>query len=219
MLDWLLRRIADEDGVSGDPPVSAECGDVIGIGVEGRFSRIAIALAADSEDVVTIAPNIRLVPTDSAILEHFLRSHWRSLDHIGINISARDLDIAGWRRLIADIAQSLPAYRLNVDSPNDIVMIVDDGTVSGSGVVELVHDRTASYSSFHLCISVHADRAALEAMFPPPLGAYKPGDEPFFRSVALPGALRLPAYLDLAFSDGGMTPWADIVGAMGTRIG
>jgi len=96
-------------------------------------------------------------------------------------------------------------------------MIVQ-GDGDRASVVELVHDRAAERSSFHICARVEADRAMVEAAFPKPHGAYKPGDEPFFRSVALSVSPRLPSYLDLAFSDGQMGPWPWIVAAMGKRI-
>ena len=100
---------------------------------------------------------------------------------------------------------------------SDIVMVVkEDG--DRASVVELVLDRSAERSSFHVCARVSADRTAVEAAFPAPFGAYKPGDEPFFLSVALPVSPRLPSYLDLAFSDAQLGPWPQIVAAMGKRI-
>ena len=63
-----------------------------------------------------------------------------------------------------------------------------------------------------------AARGLVDAEFPGPFGGYKPGDEPFFRSVALPYTLGMPTYLDLSFSDAQMAPWPQIVAAMGKRI-
>jgi hypothetical protein len=136
---------------------------------------------------------------------------------LGINLSHRDIDEATWLGLVDSVAAALPAWRLEIGSANDIVMIVkEDG--DRASVVELVLDRAAWRSSFHVCARVAADRAAVEAAFPAPYGAYKPGDEPFFRSVVLPISPRLPSYLDLAFSDAQMGPWPGIVAAMGKRI-
>jgi len=119
--------------------------------------------------------------------------------------------------VIAAVAARLPAWRLEIASANDIVMIVsEDG--DRTSVVELVYDRAAQRSSFHICARVAADRAKVETAFPAPFGAYKPGDEPFFRSVALPISPRLPSYFDFAFSDAQMGPWPGTVAAMGKRI-
>lgn len=219
VLGWLLGEMSRPDDVFSSPLASMVRGqgDALAIGVGGREWRIALAGNGDAGRV-TVMPGLSLVPPDPLTLTTFLRSHWRQLDHIGINLSTRELSVDGWQALIGAVATVLPAYRLDVGSLNDIVMIVDDRDPARMGVVELVHDHVAPSSSFHICASVNAGRAALEAAFPFPFGGYKPGDEAFFRSVALPVAVAMPVYLDLAFADGGMMPWPDIVAAMGTRI-
>jgi hypothetical protein len=205
---------------SGEPAfanhaISVRVGHGFGLSLDDR-PLAAMNLAAPS-DIVEVAPGVTVRPAEEDCLSGFLRDEWRGFDHLGINLSHRDIDEDQWQRLVAAIAAELPAWRLEIGSVNDIVMVVrEDG--DRASVVELVLDRRAERSSFHVCARVAADRAAVEAAFPPPFGAYKPGDEPFFRSVALPVSPRLPSYVDLAFSDAQMGPWPGIVAAMGRRI-
>ena len=70
-----------------------------------------------------------------------------------------------------------------------------------------------------LCARVRSDKAATERAFPAPHGAYKPGDEPYFRSVTAAAGIRVPFYLDLAFAGGAFPRWSEIVAAMGRRWG
>ncbi|WP_157218864.1 hypothetical protein [Flavisphingomonas formosensis] len=176
--------------------------------------------SASSAATVPIVPGLALTPPDPESLIDCLTARAEAIDHVGISLSQRDLDGAAWEDFIARLAAFLPAWRLEIGSANDIVMIVCEGAEGErAAAIELVHDRTAPFSSVHLCLAMGCDRAELEARLPPPLGGAKPGDEPFFRSVALPPSLAVPAYLDLAFSDGEMTPWPAIVRAMGKRIG
>lgn len=211
---WLLRQIAAHPMVQ----VLRSGGDRAEIATSGmRYPLKRVRPRIDGR--VDIAPGISLAPADGAVLLSFLQLYGRVIDHIGLNISDRDMDAAGWAGLIAVAAQSWPAYRLDIGSRNDIVMLVEDGGHVGISVLELVYDRTVKSSSLHICLSVQAGRAMLEATFPKPFGTYKPRDERFFRSVAPPQLLPLPVYIDLAFTDGDMMPWTDVVHAMGIRIG
>jgi len=212
---WLRARM--ESGEPGFVNGIVTTRTSAGFGLSlGEQPLAAMRLEAPS-DTVEVAPNVVVQPVAEDRLAGFLRSEWRGLDHLGVNLSYRDLDEAAWDRLISAVAVELPAWRLEIGSTNDIIMVVkEDG--DGASVVELVVDRRVERGSFHICARVAADRAAVEREFPAPLGAYKPGDEAFFRSVALPVSPRLPSYLDLAFSDAQMGPWPAIVAAMGKRI-
>jgi len=212
---WLRTRMESGEPAFANDIVSIRIGHGFGLSLGDR-PLAAMKLAAPS-DGVCVAPGVTVEPVEEARLFGFLRDEWRGFDHLGINLSHRELDKAQWSRLVDTVAAELPAWRLDIGSANDIVMIVqEDG--DRASVVELVHDRAAERSSFHVCTRVEADRAMVDAAFPAPFGAYKPGDEPFFRSVALPVSPRLPSYLDLAFSDAQMGPWPWMVAAMGKRI-
>jgi hypothetical protein len=212
---WLIGRIGSGDPAFANDLISFRLGAGFGLSLDGR-PLAALTLGAPA-DAVEVAPGVTMRPVEEDRLAGFLRREWSGFDHLGINLSHRDIDEAAWHRLIAAVAAELPAWRLEIGSANDIVMLVKEGD-GATSVVEMVLDRRADRSSFHVCARVAADRAAVEAEFPAPFGAYKPGDEPFFRSVALPVSARLPSYLDLAFSDAQMGPWPAIVAAMGKRI-
>jgi hypothetical protein len=218
--DWLLARMQSGEAAFANDIVSfrESAGDNFSLSLDEGGPRISIALStAATPDAVEVAPGVRVQAVEAERLTDFLADQWRAFDHLGINLSHHDLEKTDFDRLIAALGAKLPAYRLEIGSANDIVMIVaEDG--SRTSVVELVYDRGASRSSFHVCARVAADRAAVDAAFPAPYGAYKPGDEPFFRSVALPFSPRLPSYVDLAFSDAQMAPWPQIVATMGKRI-
>lgn len=222
VLEWLLSNMAEPDGAFANRLVQIELSDkrLLEIAAGDRSEYIAMADQEEGKErSVTIAPGVSLLPPDSAMLHRFLASHWLSQNHIGLNIAQRDLGATAWQELIHDIACVVPAYRLDVGSPNDIVMLVDDRQPDRPAVVELVYDRVAPCTSLHICAAVDADRATLETAFPAPTGGYKPGDQAFFRSVALPQSCSIPVYLDLAFADGAMMPWTEIVQLMGKRMG
>jgi hypothetical protein len=212
---WLRTRMESGDPAFANRAVAIRVGHGFGISLEGQ-PLAAMNLEAPSL-TVEVAPGIAVQPTEEGHLGRFLEEEWCGFDHLGINLSHRDIYEDQWHRLVATVADKLPAWRLEVGSANDIVMVVKEEGDRAS-VVELVLDRTAERSAFHICARVAADRAGVEAAFPAPYGAYKPGDEPFFRSVALPVSPRLPSYIDLAFSDAQMGPWPAIVAAMGKRI-
>ena len=216
--DWMLARMRSGEPAFANDIVSFRVGDADRFGLSlGDEALASVALAVSSLEGVEIAPGVTVQAVETAQLTGFLSDQWRAFNHLGINLSHLELGEAEWHRLIAAVAAKLPAWRLKISSANDIVVLVaEDG--DRASVVELVYDRAAPRTSFHVCARVAADRAAVEAAFPPPFGAYKPGDEPFFRSVALPISPRLPSYLDLAFSDAQMGPWPQIVAAMGKRI-
>jgi hypothetical protein len=212
---WLRSRMDSGEAAFANHAVSIRVGHGFGLSLGDR-PLAALNLDAPS-DTVEVAPGVAVQPVADNRLAGFLQSEWRGFDHLGINLSYKDLDEAEWQQLVASVAAELPAWRLEIGSANDIVMVVkEDG--DRASVVELVLDRRAERSSFHICARVAADRAAVDRAFPQPFGAYKPGDEPFFRSVALPVSPRLPSYLDLSFSDAQMGPWPAIVAAMGKRI-
>jgi hypothetical protein len=217
--DWLLARMRSGEAAFANDIVSfrESDGDSLGLSL-GDDALVSIASAAPSSpSEVEVAPGVTVQAVEAEQLIGFLGDQWRAFDHLGINLSHLEFDEAQWHRLIAAVSAKLPAWRLEIGSANDVVMIVQEDGARAS-VVELVLDRRADRSSFHVCARVAADRAAVEAAFPSPYGAYKPGDEPFFRSVALPISPRLPSYVDLAFSDARMGPWTQIVAAMGKRI-
>jgi hypothetical protein len=212
---WLLSWTRSHGPAFDNDIVSFRIGDGFGLSLGDRpLAKMKLAAPAD---VVEVAPGVTVQPVGEDRLADFLAEEWSAYDHVGLNLSHRDLDEAEWHRLVAAVGAELPAWRLEIGSTNDIIMVVKEEGKRVS-VVELVFDRRAERSSFHVCARVVADRAAVEAAFPAPFGAYKPGDEPFFRSVALPISPRLPSYLDLAFSDARMAPWPQIVAAMGKRI-
>jgi hypothetical protein len=212
---WLRSRMDSGDAALANHVISIRVGHGFGLSLGDR-PLAALNLDAPA-DTVEVAPGVTVQAVAEDRLAGFLEREWLGFDHLGINLSHRDLDETQWQQLIAAVGAELPAWRLEIGSVNDIVMIVtEDG--DRASVVELVLDRRAERSSFHICARVDADRAAVEAEFPAPSGAYKPGDEPFFRSVALPVSPRLPSYLDLSFSDARMGPWPAIVAAMGKRI-
>jgi hypothetical protein len=212
---WLRTRMESGEPAFANDVVSLRVGHGFGLSLEDQ-PLAAMKLEAP-RDTMEVAPGVAVQPVAEDRLAGFLQGEWRGFDHLGINLSHRDLDDGRWAGLIGAVAAKLPAWRLEVGSPNDIVMLVQENGDRAS-VVELVFDRAAERSSFHICARVAIGRAAVEAEFPAPFGAYKPGDEPFFRSVALRVSPRLPSYLDLAFSDAQMGPWPAIVAAMGKRI-
>jgi hypothetical protein len=215
--DWLLGRIQSGDPAFANGIVALRPGggSSFTLSLEDRVLASIALPDAQKSDGVEVAPGVRVEP--AANLTGFLAGQWRSFDHLGINFSHRDFGEGEWDRVIDAVSAALPAWRLEIGSANDIVMLVTQNNEHAS-VVELVYDRRADRTSFHLCARVAAERAAVEAAFPVPFGAYKPGDEPFFRSVALPYAPRLPSYIDLAFSDAEMAPWPQIVSAMGKPL-
>jgi hypothetical protein len=102
-------------------------------------------LAAPSS-VVEVAPGVTVQPVGEDRLADFLAKEWSAYDHVGLNLSYRDVDEAEWQRLIAAVAAELPAWRLEIGSANDIVMVVKEVGARVS-VVELVLDRRAGRSS------------------------------------------------------------------------
>ncbi len=212
---WLLERMRSGEPAFVNDIVSFRMGESFGLSLGDR-PLAAMKLAAPSDEI-EVAPGVTVRPIAEEQLLGFLDSEWSAFDHLGLNLSHSDLDEIQWHRLIAAVAAKLPVWRLEIASANDIVMIVsEDG--DHASVVELVYDRAARCSSFHVCARVAADRTKVEMAFPAPFGAYKPGDEPFFRSVMLPVSPQLPSYFDFAFSDARMGPWPQIVAAMGKRI-
>ena len=223
-LDWLLAGLQVGQGLFASTlSVGSYAGNAVGITLAETGAtplRLAIQVAGErvADAGVEVAPALIVEASDPGRASAFLRESWRALDHVGVNLASTDITREYWDRLVAQIAAAVPAYRLDVPSANDIVLIVTETPGGGTGVIELVLDMSAKCSSVHICAEVAATRAVVEQAFPAPYGAYKPGDEPYFRSIALRSSLKIPAYLDLAFSDGGMTPWPQIVAAMGQRI-
>jgi len=222
-LGRLVQRI-EAQNPAGIVSLRPHHADAIEIGIEGG-ENLRAPLPADNagvnaKDSVEIVERLHLRPSPADRIETFLARHDAALDHIGLNLSHRDIDEAVWRELIAALCARLPLYRLEVGSPNDILLALRTDPQTGeASVLELVRDRSGAQTSLHFCLRVAAPRNVIEAAFPDPFGGYKPGDEPFFRSVAFMPELAMPAYIDFAFEDGGMTPWPQIVAAMGKRIG
>ncbi len=222
-LGRLVQRLEAEDP-AGFVSLRPHHFSAIEIGIEGgasfRVPLPANGAAANSRDSVEVAESLHLKPSPADRIEPFLARHNAALDHIGLNLSHRDIDETTWRALVEAAAASLPLYRLEVGSPNDILLALQTDPETGAvNVLELVRDQSAGRTSLHFCLSVKAPRKAVEAAFPDPFGGYKPGDEQFFRSAAFMPELAMPAYLDFAFEDGGLTPWPQIVAAMGKRVG
>jgi len=219
-LDWLLAQMQSGEAAFANDLIVLHPRDGEGIALsfaQNHAALLSVPTSTVSIDTVEVSPGLHLQPADQSRLTDFLAEHWLALDHVGINLSHRDLLEAAWRAAITAIGAALPAHRLEIGAANDIVMVVseEDGRVS---TVELVYDRAATRSSLHICARLSVPRALVNAEFPEPFGAYKPGDEAFFRSVALPYTLGMPTYLDLSFSDAQMAPWPRIVAAMGKRI-
>lgn len=229
-LDWLLARIQSEQSaieirICETDAIRVSIEDVEHVARAALSVPIAQDLSASAmhAGALEIAPGVALVPAPVP-LDTFLRGHWLQYDHLGINFSHRALAEPTWLAFVDALAAWAPAWRLDVGSANDIVFVVLED-VDGAGaavqptVVELVYDRAAATSSAHFCVRVAAARAAVEHEFAAPRGGCKPGDEAFFRSVALPSAKALPLYVDLAFSDAQVAPWPQTVRAIGRRIG
>jgi hypothetical protein len=224
-LYWLLQQFKteDPDGIISLRPC---LGQALEIGFSGDdltsipyILRKEIEGRVNSRDSVEIAAGMHLEPSRSGALIAFFKDYSPELDHVGLNLSHNDLTVEQWRALLAAISARTPLFRLNVGSPNDIVIAILRDRIAGKfGVLELVHDQSEAQTSLHICVRVSAPRSVLETQFPAPFGGYKPGDENFFRSVALLPELAMPAYIDIGFNDGGLTPWPDIVAAMGQRI-
>jgi hypothetical protein len=217
--DWLLAQMRSGEAAFANDVIvlRPRSGEGVVLSFDGGGPLLSVPTPTIFGDTVEVSPGLYLQPADQTRLTDFLAEHWLALDHIGINLSHRDLTEARWQRAIAAIGVVLPAYRLEIGVANDIVMIVSEGNDRVS-TLELVYDRAATSSSLHICARLSVPRALVDAEFPAPFGAYKPGDAEFFRSVALPYTLGVPAYLDLSFSDAQMAPWPQIVAAMGKRI-
>ncbi len=221
-LALLLARLHGEQ-----PVIEVRTGESasIGVAVEGsdgvtrRLLSVPVARDTGRVDALTIAQGLSLQPAAADDLSAFLRAQWGGSDHVGINFSHRELDEPAWQSFVAALGAVVPAWRLDVGSVNDIVFIVvERPDTAQAAVVELVYDRTAIHSSVHFCVHVAAGRDVVEREFAAPSGGYKPGDEAFFRSVALPSAKTLPVYVDLAFSEAQVAPWPQTVRAIGHRI-
>jgi hypothetical protein len=217
--DWLLAQMRSGEAAFANDLIALRprSGERVVLSFDGGGPLLSLPAPTISGDTVEVSPGLCLQPADQSRLTDFLADHWLALDHVGINLSHRDLAEAHWQLAIAAIGAVLPAWRLEIGAANDIVMVVSEesGRVS---TVELVYDRAATHSSLHICARLSVPRALVDVEFPTPYGAYKPGDEAFFRSVALPYMLGVPAYLDLSFSDAQMAPWPQIVATMGKRV-
>lgn len=217
--DWLLAQMRSGEAAFANDLIALRprSGERIVLSFDGGGPLLSFPAPTIHGDAVELSPGLYLQQADQTRLTDFLAEHWLALDHVGLNLSHRDLPEADWRTAITAIGAVLPAYRLEIGASNDIVMIVseDAGRVS---TLELVYDRAATLSSLHVCARLSVPRGLVDAEFPEPFGAYKPGDEAFFRSVALPYTLGLPTFLDLSFSDAQMAPWPEIVAAMGRRV-
>lgn len=220
-LSWLLEQIEAQHS-DNFASVRARQDTTLNVEFEsGATQRIAYTTDAHTNTPknVEINASLSLRPSTSARIQTFLTQHRFVLDHIGLNLSHRDIDEAQWRNLVSSLAARTPLYRLEIGSPNDILLAVQPAPKTGDAhVLELVRDQSVAQTSLHLCLRVDAPRKEIEAAFAEPFGGYKPGDEPFFRSVGLSPELAMPAYLDFSFEDGNMTPWPQIVAAMGKRI-
>jgi hypothetical protein len=217
--DWLLAQMRSGEAAFANDVIELRPrgGEGVVLSFDGGGPLLSVTTPTIFSDTVEVSPGLHLQPADQTRLTDFLAEHWLALDHVGISLSHRDLAEARWQLAIAAIGAALPAFRLEIGAANDIVMVVSEahGRVS---TVELVYDRAATRSSLHICARLSVPRGLVDAEFPEPFGAYKPGDEAFFRSVALPYTLGMTAYLDLSFSDAQMAPWPQIVAAMGKRI-
>lgn len=221
-LAWLLARLHAEQ-----PAIAVRGGDPAAIGIlleaaDGsarRLLSVPVPRGAAGPGALAIAPGLSLEPAAPDNLSTFLREQWLGGDHVGINFSHRELDERAWRSFVAELGAAVPAWRLDVGSSNDIVFIVlENEGAATAAVVELVYDRAATQSSVHFCARVAASRDAVEREFAAPHGGYKPGDEAFFRSVALPSSKTLPIYVDFAFSEAQVAPWPQTVRAIGRRV-
>jgi hypothetical protein len=225
-LTWLLARLRAEQ-----PAIEVRGGEAEAIGIlleaaDGSARRLlSVPVSREAtgnagNGALAIAPGLSLEPAAVDDLSTFLRGQWRGSDHVGINLSHRELDEPAWQSFVAALGAAVPAWRLDVGSVNDIVFIVlENEGAATAAVVELVYDRTAAHSSVHFCVRVAASRDAVERQFAAPHGGYKTGDEAFFRSVALPSPACLPIYVDLAFSEAQVAPWPQTVRAIGRRVG
>jgi hypothetical protein len=224
-LFWILQYIEEED-TNGLVSLRPCLSQTLEIGIASDDLTL-IPCTIDKEEAarsnsrsnVEIAAGMHLEPARSGSIISFLKEYPPELDHVGLIFSEHDLSKPDWLKLLAKLGAQIPLFRLEVGSANDIVIAILRDRISGQfGVVEIVHDRSGAQTSVHICLRVPAAQSILEAAFPEPFGGYKPGDEAFFRSVALLPELVIPAYIDFAFEDSGLTHWPQIVAAMGKRI-
>jgi len=185
----------------------------------------SLRIDGSSDAAATAVPGLgNLAAVSPTLLQSFLLEQLAALDHIGINLAAATLGEADWRAFVASVDRSWPVHVLDLPG-SDIVAIAlasaPNTAVTGPAIqaLELVYDRRARQSSWHVCARVKSDKATTEHTFPAPRGAYKPGDEPYFRSVTAAAGVGVPFYLDLAFAGGAFPRWTEIVAAMGRRWG
>jgi hypothetical protein len=186
-------------------------------------SIVAPTGSAFDETSVPVSSDLALSPCPLELTAQRLSSHVLSVDHVGVNLAARDIDDRAWRAFVAALASAQPAYRLQIESPNEIVIVLPEPPQAAAHgcawpALELVLDRTIDSSRVHVCLRVSQDRSALEEAFPAPYGGYKRGDEAYFRSIAPAHDCPLPLYLDLAYAGAAFPPWAQIVQAIGRRL-
>jgi hypothetical protein len=184
-----------------------------------------LRIAASCHAAAAVVPGLgNLEPTSPTLLQSFLLVQLAALDHIGINFAADAISETHWRAFVASVDRAWPVHVL--DLPGDDVVAIavapragSDSGAAGVQALEIVYDRRAQQSSWHVCARVKTDKAATERAFPAPRGACKPGDEPYFRSVTAAAGIGVPFYLDLAYADGAFPRWSEIVAAMGHRWG
>ena len=186
-----------------------------------RLESVAVHHAADR---VPVSAELQLLACPLAQAAGQVAPKVTSVDHVGVNFAASTVDESAWHDFVAVIARSVPAYRLEIESPNEILILLPEpctGTrpTSDPPAVELVYDRTITCSSVHVCLRVSLEREALEKTFPKPYGGYKRGDEAYFRSIAVENGCPLPLYLDLAYAEAAFPPWSQIVQHIGRRLG
>jgi len=185
-------------------------------------ARATLEVDGSHDVVASVVPGLGdLAPTAIPALQSFLAGQLVELDHIGINLASVQIDEQRFRGFLDDVDRHWPVYLLDVPGGNVIAIAVAGEQGGGSGravqALEIVHDRRQLRSSLHVCARVASNRTETERAFPAPFGAYKPGDEAFFRSVTVTAGIGVPFYLDLAFADAPFPRWTEIVAAMGRR--
>jgi hypothetical protein len=188
-------------------------------GTDGRLAGNDLPGALQDPDPRSL-PGLAPLPHDR--LCEYLAARQVSVDHIGVNLPAREIGEARWRGFLDALDAQWPVHVLDLPGPSVVAMALAPESSSGAPgtalqAVELVYDHVAPRASLHVCVRVSTDKAETERLFAPPFGLCKPGDEAFFRSVTADAGLGVPFYIDLAYADAAFPGWTTIVAAMGRR--
>ncbi len=145
----------------------------------------------------TIAPGTPAMAQDLTAIREILAGAISGVDHLGLNLPAGANPIPDWHAGLRDLAgKTSPTGVLPYDKNSEICFVVPttaaerEAGALDSGVVrkpklELVRDQHLARPMIGFAIDTELSLDDLHNRFPAPLGASRPGDEVFFRSVLL----------------------------------